>query len=152
MFCIYWHKSNGICWRNSFPCDTKKYESCALFKQKMSTNFYINTKKYGKLHIGKQSIGWYFILHIYPEKDINELIDLISLFGQGEIFDEYGHKVDEEKMLEIILNNQKSNVIHRNGEKVNESYCVCGENGLKRIAEQKEGAFGLYTLETRDFC
>ena len=129
----------------------------------MSTNFYINTKKYGKLHIGKRSIGWYFILHIYPEKDINELIDLISLFGQGEIFDEYGHKIDEEKMLEIILNNQKSNVIYRNGEKVNElypkygsstpeSYCVYGENGLKRIAGQKEGAFGLYTLETRDFC
>ena len=128
----------------------------------MGTNFYINTKKDGELHIGKRSVGWYFILHIYPEKNINELVDWTSLFGQGEIFDEYGNKLDKEEMLEIILNNQKSNAIHRNGERVGESYpkygsstpepyCVYGENGLKRIEEQKEGAFGLYSLETRDF-
>lgn len=129
----------------------------------MSTNFYIETKDKGELHIGKRSIGWYFILHIYPEKNIYELIDWIDEFRQGRIFSEYGLPVTADEMIEIILNNQKINLSHKCGDKVDESNfpkygssapetdCIYGENGLKRIAMQKEGAMGLYSLESRDF-
>lgn len=36
--CQYWQKINnsttGICWRNSFPCDTALNDICALFRKK----------------------------------------------------------------------------------------------------------------------
>ncbi|MBR4315823.1 MAG: hypothetical protein IKP65_02470 [Alphaproteobacteria bacterium] len=123
----------------------------------MSTNFYINTKDKGELHIGKHSIGWYFILHIYPEKNINELIDWIGEFYNGKIFNEYGLSITADEMIEIILNNQigKKNdesKIPKYGSSSPEIECIYGEKGLKRIAKQKEGAMGLYSLETIEFC
>lgn len=35
-FCAYWQKSviDGICWRNSMPCDTGKNDVCSLFRRK----------------------------------------------------------------------------------------------------------------------
>lgn len=122
----------------------------------MSINFYLNTKD-GELHIGKRSIGWYFILHIYPEKNINELIDWVSEFKNGNIFDEYGHQITANEMIEIIINDKiygkkidESN-FPKYGSSTTEIDCIYGENGLKRISEQKEGAMGLYSLETREF-
>lgn len=129
----------------------------------MGTNFYINTRNHEELHIGKRSLGWYFILQIYPDKNINELIDWIDEFRHGEIFDEYGRSITSDDMFEIILNNQRVDMVRRAGEMVDESNfpkygssapeaeCVYGEKGLKRIKKQKEGALGLYSLETRDF-
>lgn len=37
-FCAYWQKNNftigGICWRNSFPCDTRENDYCSFFRRK----------------------------------------------------------------------------------------------------------------------
>jgi hypothetical protein len=84
----------------------------------MGTNYYLKTgNKITKtcdcgfeheldeeLHIGKSSYGWKFILHIIPERGINELEDWEELFKTGKIFDEYGNEITEEQMMDCILN------------------------------------------------
>lgn len=84
----------------------------------MGTNYYLRTgKKITKtcdcgfeheldeeLHIGKSSYGWKFILHIIPERGINELEDWEELFKTGKIFDEYENEITVEQMMDCILN------------------------------------------------
>ena len=84
----------------------------------MGTNYYLRTgKKITKtcdcgfeheldeaLHIGKSSHGWKFVLHIIPERGINELEDWKELFKTGKIFDEYDRAVSTEDMMDCILN------------------------------------------------
>lgn len=84
----------------------------------MGTNYYLRTGKKitrtcdcgfehemdEELHIGKSSCGWKFILHIIPERGINELEDWEELFKNGKIFDEYDREVSTEDMLDCILN------------------------------------------------
>ena len=84
----------------------------------MGTNYYLKTgKKITKtcdcgfeheldeeLHIGKSSYGWKFVLHIIPERGINELEDWEELFKTGKIFDEYDNEITVEQMMDCILN------------------------------------------------
>ena len=53
-------------------------------------------------HIGKASMGWCFILHIYPEEEINDLGDWMARFNNHPIEDEYGDAVSSEKMMKTI--------------------------------------------------
>lgn len=62
------------------------------------------------LHIGKSSAGWVFLLHVIPERDINDLPDWIREFEQGEIRDEYGGAVTVRMMLEHITDRAQSDV------------------------------------------
>lgn len=84
----------------------------------MGTNYYLRTGKKiiktcdcgfeheldEELHIGKSSWGWKFVLHIIPERGINELEDWEELFKTGKIFDEYNNEITVEKMMDCILN------------------------------------------------
>ena len=84
----------------------------------MGTNYYLRTGKKitktcdcgfeheldEKLHIGKSSWGWKFVLHIIPERGINELEDWEELFKTGKIFDEYNNEITVEQMMNCILN------------------------------------------------
>lgn len=46
------------------------------------------------LHIGKASLGWVFMLHVYPEHGINDLPDWISLFhAPGNVIRDEGDRV-----------------------------------------------------------
>jgi hypothetical protein len=76
----------------------------------MGTNYYLETlppcphcgRESEKLHIGKSSAGWHFGLHIYPELGINTLEDWKNYWKGKPIWDEYGHLISEEEMLETI--------------------------------------------------
>lgn len=76
----------------------------------MGTNYYIQfpecpTCKHApeRKHIGKSSAGWYFSLHVYPEKGIKELDDWLPLFLKEKIVDEYGKPINIVEMLGVIL-------------------------------------------------
>ncbi len=79
----------------------------------MSTNYYFQNKPCSHcgfiddnsiLHIGKGSGGWCFALHVMPEEGIETLDDWKRLLEDPdkEIVDEYGDKIEREKMLQII--------------------------------------------------
>lgn len=57
-------------------------------------------------HIGKSSAGWCFMLHIYPEDNINTLEDWKREFNlEGrKILDEYGKEHSISAMLNNITN------------------------------------------------
>lgn len=78
----------------------------------MSNNYYYFEKEqceccgrpFDPIHIGQSSHGWVFMLHIIPEKGINNLDDWLKLFDTEEsvIKDEYDQKVSKELMIDII--------------------------------------------------
>ena len=78
----------------------------------MGTNYYWYEKSecpcchrpYEPLHIGKSSSGWCFSLHIYPDKNINNLDDWKKLLNKPEsyILDEYDRETSYTEMIEII--------------------------------------------------
>lgn len=83
----------------------------------MSTNYYIKeTSLIGKefdniTHIGLYACGWFFQLHIIPEKGINNLDDWKRVFNivknnpaSLKIIDEYNNEITVESMLSIIEN------------------------------------------------
>lgn len=80
----------------------------------MGTNYYWYEKAacpcckrpFEPLHIGKSSAGWCFSLHIYPEKNINNLDDWKLLLNQSEsyILDEYNIPISFSEMVETITN------------------------------------------------
>lgn len=55
-----------------------------------------------RVHIGKSSIGWKFLLHLYSDRPIESLEEWKILWELGRIEDEYGRKVEVKEMLEII--------------------------------------------------
>jgi hypothetical protein len=80
----------------------------------MSTNYYWTKRsnhcdKCGREDvkermIGKSSMGWCFLLRVYPDEGINDLDDWIPLFeGDGIIIkDEYKKTISKEEMMRII--------------------------------------------------
>ena len=77
----------------------------------MGTNYYVVEdvcKHCGRgddeIHIGKSSAGWCFSLHVTPEDDINSLDDWKKFWAGKEIRDEYGDKITEDRMLDVITN------------------------------------------------
>ena len=97
----------------------------------MGTNYYIKTGNklnvtcnYGfdheieeELHIGKNSYGWMFSLHIIPEKEINELKDWIPILWRGKIRNEYGEEIKISDMVKIILKDEKSKLLKMSKQK-----------------------------------
>lgn len=55
-----------------------------------------------KLHIGKSSYGWHFLLCTYPELNINNLNDWKKLFESNKIEDEYGDEITCNNMIITI--------------------------------------------------
>ena len=55
-------------------------------------------------HIGKNSAGWCFALHIYPDEGIRDLKDWEPLLmdPKARIEDEYGEALTSEEMLVVI--------------------------------------------------
>lgn len=74
----------------------------------MGTNYFVTYNecgecgRYDKYHIGKNSAGWTFSLHVDPEKNINNFNDIKSLMKKGKIYDEYGMETPYEEMISII--------------------------------------------------
>lgn len=81
----------------------------------MGTNYYyegsipcVTCKRYDdsnsvRLHIGKSSSGWVFLLHIIPDSGIRSLKDWQAIWRQGgRIVDEYGNVVSVENMVSKI--------------------------------------------------
>ncbi len=75
----------------------------------------MNKDFFQRIHIGKSSFGWRFLLCTYNlnneeykfsflDKKINSLDDWIELFNDPNnyILDEYDRKIDKEKMIDII--------------------------------------------------
>lgn len=77
----------------------------------MGTNYYVKTNEKvfengfdvdEILHVGKSSYGWYFSLHVIPEKGINTLRDWLPILQNGVIHNEYGETISYENMLYTI--------------------------------------------------
>lgn len=93
----------------------------------MGTNFYVRTGRKIKkicdcgfeheideeLHIGKNSFGWMFVLHVIPEKGINELCDWIPILFNGEIHNEYGDEIPYSMMIKIILKDETGDLLSK---------------------------------------
>lgn len=64
-----------------------------------------------KKHIGKSSVGWAFMLHVYPEEKIYNLedwIDRIKLLG-GKIYNEYDDEITLNCLYQIITDRSGMN-------------------------------------------
>ena len=137
----------------------------------MGTNYYAYTNEFGtvecncgfshrmreKLHIGKNSYGWYFILQVIPEKGLFELDDWKPLLKKARIVDEYGSEVFYDEMIEII---RKKNGRGKEPTEEEKKRIMDGAtNGvildtrcwLYHMGGQL-GKDGNYCLEEREFC
>ena len=84
----------------------------------MGTNYYYIEdspcecckREYEPIHIGKNSFGWVFTLHIIPVLNINNLEDwFMKLNNPNSIIeDEYGERISLDK-FKIIVNKAKDN-------------------------------------------
>lgn len=107
----------------------------------MGTNYYLKTKicphcKAGgeTIHIGKSSGGWYFALHVDPERGFANLDDWKSLFTQpnSKIFDEYNKEISVEEMLKTITERTWPRVKDWTQEEYDQNHAQPGINGLAR--------------------
>ncbi len=86
----------------------------------MGTNYYVTDKENycehcergsEQIHLGKSPAGWCFSLHIYPDKNINNLKDLIDFIKNKEIRNEYDepiHLIDFIK--EVTIRSGSNNI------------------------------------------
>ena len=128
----------------------------------MGTNFYVKTGKmkkvicnYGceheieeELHIGKNSYGWKFNLHIIPDMGINELEDWRPILKSGKIYDEYDRPVSYEEMIDFIIN-KKPMEYHG----CTDYLCTCDpEDGLNYCIKNEIGKESIsYVLNAGEF-
>ena len=80
----------------------------------MGMNYYLHVRPpceccgrtYERLHIGKSSAGWCFLLHVIPEAGIDDLEDWRVLWSQhgSWVEDEYGGHVSSDMIEGIIIN------------------------------------------------
>lgn len=112
----------------------------------MGTNYYWYDQEVCKvcgrqsepLHIGKSSAGWYFALHVYPEKDIKTLNDWKKLFSQPSsfIFNEYEDEISIKEITEIITNRKWDYKKCTDDKFLKDNYAEIGINNLlKRIID-----------------
>jgi hypothetical protein len=119
-------------------------------KQVMGTNYYmIDDSDYcehcgrGKkeIHLGKSSVGWCFYLHVYLDKNINNLDDLVKMIGDKQIIDEYGKIFSIEEFLSIVKD-RSSNTDFNTGKPYgfsswaefhDQNYSMPGPRGLLRF-------------------
>lgn len=105
-----------------------------------------------RIHIGKSSAGWCFLLHVIPEEGIETLADWQERWGVGEIRDEYGGRIDPGEMLRIIT--------ERNGVKderlddqefLARNYARVGPRNLLRSVHRSRPGEGTYDLVEGEF-
>ena len=86
----------------------------------MGTNYYVRMNKcescgrYDEIHIGKQSAGWRFLVHIQEQyyKSLKELFDFLSK-QDVELYDEYDEKIDVgEFKVKIESNKDKASMFN----------------------------------------
>ena len=90
----------------------------------MSTNFYWYAqppwdccgRPFPRLHIGKSSVGWMFLLALHPEAGINSLEDWQECWKTGTIISEYGIYLPDQ-MMEAITQRQPHFLRHGHGAK-----------------------------------
>lgn len=81
----------------------------------MGTNYYLTKKgincseckrPHEVKHIGKDSAGWVFALHIYPEEMIDDIDQWVELWSKDEyiIIDEYKNIIDKDFLYNRIVN------------------------------------------------
>lgn len=85
----------------------------------MGTNYYIRHKDetkneiFGEVHLGKSSYGWYFNLHVYPDRGISNFTDwkdiLLKMDDDLEIVDECGRSLEVGEFLDIVTNRSREN-------------------------------------------
>lgn len=78
--------------------------------RKMGTNYYVQIKPACAhcgadpvtKHIGKNSMGWCFDLHVYPEERINNLKDWLDILDGKVIKDEYENIIPIKELITLI--------------------------------------------------
>ncbi len=112
-----------------------------------------------RLHIGKNSWGWMFSLHIIQEKGIFELEDWLPILKTSRIVDEYGDEVSYDEMISIILKKDgrgKGNALNKAGKQKLldnaklEGYNVDTKSWL--LYSSSRGKDGNYTLNSGEYC
>ena len=74
----------------------------------MGTNYYArlnyceHCQRFDEIALGKSSGGWCFTLHVYPEKRINTLDDLMKYIGNAPIYNEYDVRVSKKHFLDVV--------------------------------------------------
>jgi hypothetical protein len=109
----------------------------------MGTNYYLHEATCShcghgkeKLHIGKSSGGWCFSLHVDPDLGIRSLEDWIERWSQpgAYISDEYGDRIDPERMLEVIRDRSWHRPKPPDKEFLSRNHAAPGPKGLLRHA------------------
>ena len=97
----------------------------------MGTNYYVHTRpcenacehcaRATRVHLGKSSGGWKFVHRAYVEDygrpdavpfDVVDRASWLKLLDLGEIFDEYGDRVERDNLLRLIEAKQDSKLSH----------------------------------------
>ena len=90
-----------------------------------------------RLHIGKSSAGWYFSLHVIPERGINDLIDWILFMTFAppgtEIKDEYGRSVDFKSLMDVITRRYHPHPVKWSQSMLRQNDAVQAQHGLVRF-------------------
>jgi hypothetical protein len=78
----------------------------------MGTNYYVRDyseycehcgRGMKEIHLGKSSAAWCFALHVYPEKGINNLEDVLAFIKDKKIIDEYEDNISLESFINIVI-------------------------------------------------
>jgi hypothetical protein len=137
----------------------------------MGMNYYYHLPGYKKIHIGKSSYGWCFLLHVYPKlgsgdpnfipevDGIQSLDDWKGLFSipHSRITDEYGFHVTPEDILRIITCREG---YARDRDGTNESWekwamalhPYASEEDFHKKNHSERGPKGLLRFKVGDFC
>ena len=88
-----------------------------------------------KLHIGKSSAGWYFLLHVIPGV-IDNLEDWEKRFEDEDSFilDEYRNPVSPKVMRNTVCVRNAPRSVHT-GDFMRSNYAEMGKNNLVRFVE-----------------
>jgi hypothetical protein len=99
----------------------------------MGTNYYV-TKESFRMHFGKSSGGWCFLLRIYPDRGIHNLSDWYRYIASEayEIKDEYGTRVDFEDLMSIVMDRKRPFNRAFSKKDFDCNYAVAGPNNLLR--------------------
>jgi len=57
-----------------------------------------------EIYLGNSRGAWCFALHIYPEKGINNLKDILAFIKGKEIIDEYSRQVSINDFINVVTN------------------------------------------------
>jgi len=112
----------------------------------MGTNYYLESnvcphceRSDEKIHIGKSSGGWCFMLQVLPDLMLNTLDDWEQAWSKPNtrITNDEGCVVTPEKMIEIITNRSWKGQV-RTAEFLRQNHAIEGPNNLLRFKVSEE--------------